>query len=458
MSSLPSSLLSLASIRQLASLENLSEAYFNENSRVVSFVRGGETVERVRFNIYYTTGTVGTCVNHPRQGRTQLFRRNVTTAEELRAIFRNPRIHTGKGYQRRPSAQQQNSCKRARYSSEPFPVGSRVYVKGFTNATVETPILHDGRYDGKIRVRYDDNSIYHVRPDHLEAVMEEVLDEEEAAQQSLEQLVEERDDLDRRILEAQAVIDQVARRRKEEEARIAAEKALVELKLQQEREAQLRQAELSRIEAARSERGKCLAYCLDDSKFVGTCFSANDVVSIACGGNATIMLYEKGGWSFTVGLPKLLHNKLNGRQKHLPKPIYVAIGSLDRYYIRFADGKSEWVGSDALTKLLKNNTRKVATVAFGESFDSYFVVFEDGYWQYSGIPSALSDLLERRKRLSDLKCVSLGPNGEYFISAKNGRAWWGGLPNNAFKTASSIKGRIKFMDFGANDAFLMRYT
>ena len=53
-----------------------------------------------RFDIYYTTGTVKTCLDHPRQGRTQMFRRNVDLAG-LRRLFQSPRQHTGKGYQKR---------------------------------------------------------------------------------------------------------------------------------------------------------------------------------------------------------------------------------------------------------------------------------------------------------------------------------------------------------------------
>ena len=57
---------------------------------------------RQRVNVYYTTGTVGTCVDHPKQSKTQLFRRNQTLAG-LSDIFNNPRVHTGVGYHRRHS-------------------------------------------------------------------------------------------------------------------------------------------------------------------------------------------------------------------------------------------------------------------------------------------------------------------------------------------------------------------
>lgn len=53
-----------------------------------------------RINVYTTKMTVGTALNHPKQGKTQLFRKKVD--EDLMCkIFDNPRVHTTKGYQRR---------------------------------------------------------------------------------------------------------------------------------------------------------------------------------------------------------------------------------------------------------------------------------------------------------------------------------------------------------------------
>ena len=52
----------------------------------------------VRLNFWLSTGTVGSYLEHPRQGKTQLFRRDVTMME-AEGIFVNPRMHTGRGYQ-----------------------------------------------------------------------------------------------------------------------------------------------------------------------------------------------------------------------------------------------------------------------------------------------------------------------------------------------------------------------
>ncbi len=65
--------LPLDDVRRLAYQARLEEVQFNDTSRVIAFVSD----ENVRFNVYYTTGTVATSLLHPRQGKTQLFRRNV---------------------------------------------------------------------------------------------------------------------------------------------------------------------------------------------------------------------------------------------------------------------------------------------------------------------------------------------------------------------------------------------
>lgn len=65
---------------------------YKEDQGLVSYSQGN-----IRINIYLTKMTVSTCLEHPKKGKTQLFRKNVSF-EMLRDIFANPRKHTGKGY------------------------------------------------------------------------------------------------------------------------------------------------------------------------------------------------------------------------------------------------------------------------------------------------------------------------------------------------------------------------
>lgn len=83
----------IATVRQTALEAGFNEIQYNEQSRVISFQKTGVG----RINVYYTTGTVATCIYHPHRGKTQLFRRN-QTPKSLKDLFQNPRVHTGAGY------------------------------------------------------------------------------------------------------------------------------------------------------------------------------------------------------------------------------------------------------------------------------------------------------------------------------------------------------------------------
>lgn len=112
-----------------------------------------------------------------------------------------------------------------------------------------------------------------------------------------------------------------------------------------------------------------------------------------------------------------------------------------------------------MTQLLnKKGKGQVASVAFGEDWNSYFVVFANGGYEGCDVPGALQDLLNRRGKRGDLDCVSLGPDGEYYLKAKNGRTWWGGMTDERMKQVGKHRGRITFLDFGDDGAFLARYN
>ena len=80
-------------IKKIADKYQWQHLCTQENISMISFKKQGW-----RVNIYYSKGTVGTSINHPQHGRTQFFRRGIYTAGQLKDIFQNPRVHTGKGY------------------------------------------------------------------------------------------------------------------------------------------------------------------------------------------------------------------------------------------------------------------------------------------------------------------------------------------------------------------------
>ena len=66
--------------------------------------------QALRLNFWLSTGTVGSYLEHPRQGKTQLFRRDVTISE-AEQIFENPRIHSGRRYHTRGGGGGRGFCR-----------------------------------------------------------------------------------------------------------------------------------------------------------------------------------------------------------------------------------------------------------------------------------------------------------------------------------------------------------
>lgn len=63
-----------------------------EEEKIILCRRNG-----VRVNIWYDRMTVGTAMDHPRQGSTQMIRKRVSM-DMLEELLNNPRLHTTSGY------------------------------------------------------------------------------------------------------------------------------------------------------------------------------------------------------------------------------------------------------------------------------------------------------------------------------------------------------------------------
>lgn len=83
-------------VDELAKKHNFLLIDWQPKTATVIYTNGVEKV-----NVYLTKMTVATCIKHPKKGKTQLFRRNVSFVE-LEQIFADPRTHTGKGYYKKP--------------------------------------------------------------------------------------------------------------------------------------------------------------------------------------------------------------------------------------------------------------------------------------------------------------------------------------------------------------------
>jgi hypothetical protein len=253
------------------------------------------------------------------------------------------------------------------------------------------------------------------------------------------------------------------KRKRDDDKRREAERKEREQREEEEREAaRERQRKHEAKVAARAMRGTRCQYSLVKADYVDenfnervTCFATGD-------SGAHVLLYEDGDWMYTGNIPTLLLNKLKGRAQSHPKPVYVALGTQNRYYIKFDNGKSEWVGCEHMGEYLQKDATQVATVAFGDEWDSYFVVTKGGGYGYQSVPTGLTDKIAAREQSmsksgGDLRSVSLGPGGEWCLEALNNRMWWGGLSSEAYDELRSIKDRVTFMDFGDDDSYFLRY-
>lgn len=86
----------VAACSNSSSNSTIGEILFDQANKLLSF----RTDQGFRINVYYTTRTIGTAVNHPVHGTTQLFRRDCTP-QQLSDILCNPRAHAGQAYNKR---------------------------------------------------------------------------------------------------------------------------------------------------------------------------------------------------------------------------------------------------------------------------------------------------------------------------------------------------------------------
>jgi len=217
------------------------------------------------------------------------------------------------------------------------------------------------------------------------------------------------------------------------------------------------------IARQRELRGKCAAMCLEDIEHIARVW-CSAVSCIALGDGCALVLFDDGREPvFSDALASQcpqLHEQLTSRAAGMPPPIDAAIGSEDRFYLRFADGKQEWIASDECTADIK--TKPVARVSFGSDWGEYCIIYKDGSCKYADVPSQLEAKLRTpRPKKAPIAAVNLGPEGEWFISFADGTWEMGGCSDSLHDKVDSIVksgAQIRLIVFGANDAWVVRHT
>ncbi|KAL3817312.1 hypothetical protein ACHAXA_003053 [Cyclostephanos tholiformis] len=206
-----------------------------------------------------------------------------------------------------------------------------------------------------------------------------------------------------------------------------------------------------------------------DTKYSAAKETLSPIVAIPTNDKGCVVIRKNGSFDVVGEIPEKLFKKLF-REKALP--VQISLGTLRRYFVLFNDGSFNFCGPPSLSKILikagktKNdgkNQVSIASVAFGKELDDYFVVRSDGTWQSHGVmPSGLDKLMRDRRNRADLLWVSLGVCGEWCVKAKNGRVWWGNVSDEADETLADITAEdsereVKYIDFGTSDTYFILY-
>lgn len=189
------------------------------------------------------------------------------------------------------------------------------------------------------------------------------------------------------------------------------------------------------------------------------------VKGVSTNGRGTVFLYGNGGVAYTPSIPRALYHKLSQLRKTKDRdsrPSYISLGTRDRFFVSFHDGTFAFKGPKGLDREIRKARKQPASIAFGSSYDAFFIVYTDGSWVYQGrgIPAELEEKLSGRQDRPDLVCVNLGPAGEWFLRARNGRLWWGGISDEMTESIQALLDDghfLNFLDFGDDGSYFISY-
>jgi hypothetical protein len=412
--------LPLFQVRLLAQHSGLEEISHNKSHHMISFKSS-----IFRFNVYYKTGTVATLSTHLRVGKSYNFRYN-QSLEDLRHIFS---------------------------SSDQFDLSVSVLDCADDEAAEETALRNQIARLNEESIRIENEKKALMKGLELfneikegetkrRRWMEENKSESQPNQQSCDQI----ENRGRTLLTGPPKI-----------ARSLTSSPIRKGKsFKSPTRQDLFSALSTRQYAQTSTKGGNVRCNLPDyqADFVTQNWSSN-VNSVAIAGDCIVFIYDDYSWSSTNGLPPLLLKKLHTRPTHLAPPAYVAAGSMNRCFLSFSDGSSEWNASDAFHKCIQEQENiSVSRVAFGRHWNSFAILFQNGTIKFNNIPTELESKI-RKKEDSPIVEIFLGPNGEWFLAREDGSTTW--VAKSCEIAARDLGSKVTNMIFGSGGTFIVRY-
>ena len=174
---------------------------------------------------------------------------------------------------------------------------------------------------------------------------------------------------------------------------------------------------------------------------------------IAMNDNGIFLLWKKSGYNY-CNVPTNLHQLMSERED---TPCKVFLGTKDRYYVSFADGSAQFVCSQSLVDALKRKpVRTVKLLAFRpDDFNASFVLFEDGSYEYWGMPSQFKSFPQSAFRR--LHHLTLGEGNCYFASFTDWSSRWclgGTVKNDVVPTLKSADRALLWLNGSSNEYIL----
>lgn len=176
-----------------------------------------------------------------------------------------------------------------------------------------------------------------------------------------------------------------------------------------------------------------------------------------------VVVYDDGGVAWW-NIPFALEGKFRDEDLKLPPLKFVALGPEDNYFVKFVNGKMEWIAKDSFQTRIRRGVEEeglyVNHVALGAG-GSWVILWSNGLVDFDGVASDLELVLNQANEEGPgVREVSLGPGGEWFVIFTDNSVQANNLPNSLHAALRQIKaqgGRVRTMMFGDSGSWYLRY-
>jgi len=371
-------------LRASAFRHRLRERYHNDRSRVVSFVKDLGAGETSRVDVYYSTGTIAIALNHPREGKTQMFRRGCGM-REAEAIFRDPR---GAG-----EALEEERAARAEEGEdyESSSLGGESSFAGLPGSRRRGVVGVGGVYkrrrenDGA----YDSNRALRIMGGYVEGMTDATTEDEEVKLRGelrgLDDALRELADQRRILLEHLSHVEAVSC------AGAGLHMAAENARAREAREANLLAKRGDRWTAVNAVRERC-------PELVRRCrsnFRTAKHVALF-GPDAWFLSRDDGAYAWE-NAPEDVRDVERGLEPGDALE-YVAVGPEGQRFVRSRAG-FVWYGGTRSSRFVaaaRDPDRTIRRVAFGVD-DAWIILFDDGRWMSQGVPARMCDFIHENE-------------------------------------------------------------